>query len=107
MQKSMLLNGAWSMPVPDNASEAVEVAADSECLISYVRDTLAGTVGEKYADAAGRIKITSGEASGAATASEGSGIPVVAIPAAAVGVAAAAAGIYSAKGPGKKAGRHE
>ena len=107
MQKSMLLNGAWSMPVPDNASEAVEVAADSECLISYIKGALAGTVGEKYADTAGRVKITSGEASGAATASEGSGIPVVAIPAVAVGVAAAAAGIYSAKGPGKKAGRHE
>ncbi len=107
MQKSMLLNGAWSMPVPDSAGEAVEVATDGECLISYIKDSLAGTIGEKYAEAAGRITITNGETTGAAASSDGSGIPVAAIPAVAVGVAAAAAGIYSAKGPEKKASRHE
>ena len=64
MPKGMLVSGGWSMPVPENASAAVKIALDSECLLAYVQDEagLGGTIGSEYANAAGngRIVLTSG-----------------------------------------------
>ena len=64
MPKGMLVSGGWSMPVPENASTAVKIALDSECLLAYVQDEagLGGTIGSEYANVAGngRIVITSG-----------------------------------------------
>ena len=64
MPKGMLVSGGWSMPVPENASAAVKIALDSECLLAYVQDEagLDGTIGSEYATAAGngRIVLTSG-----------------------------------------------
>ena len=101
MNKSMLLNGAWSMPVPESAEGAVQVGIDNECLVSYVRDTLGGTIGEKYASAAGRLAITTGEAASSDEAgnnSAASNLPFVAVgAAAAVAVAAGAAAVRNAK----------
>ena len=103
MNKSMLLSGAWSMPVPESTEGAVQVGVDNECLVSYMSDTLGGTIGEKYADTAGRLKIADSEAAssdaGAAGNSTASAnIPFVAVgAAAAVAVAAGAAAARNAK----------
>ncbi len=61
MPKGMLVSGGWSMPVPENAEAAVAVGLDNECLLTYVQETLAGTIGKKYANAegAGRIRVIS------------------------------------------------
>ncbi len=95
MPKGMLVGGGWSMPVPANAADAVAVGLDNECLLSYVRETLAGTIGEQYGDAAGagRVRVVdgdddSGSAAGAA-AIAGAAAPILG--AAAVGAAAIAA----------------
>ncbi len=59
MPKGMLVSGGWSMPVPENASAAVKIALDSECLIAYAQDEggLNGTIGSEYANATGSGRI--------------------------------------------------
>ena len=63
MPKSMLIGGGWSMPVPENAEEAVQIGADHECLQQYIQSALGGTIDEAYAEAdgAGRISIIDSE----------------------------------------------
>ncbi len=63
MPKGMLVSGGWSMPVPENAADAVQIGVDNECLLQYLQGTLGGKIGKDYADAAGegRIKIVNGK----------------------------------------------
>ena len=106
MPKGMLVSGGWSMPVPENAGAAVLVGTDNECLLNYVQGTLAGTIGQKYGNAAGAGRITiveqadsetGDEANDAGAGNNGAAIAV----AAGVGAAAIAVGIAAVKAKGK------
>ncbi len=53
----VLLNGGYCMPIPENASDASLVCNDMDAMLSYITDTLGGTVGQEYADEAGQGRI--------------------------------------------------
>ncbi len=113
MPKGMLIGGGWSMPVPANAEAATAIGLDNECLLSYVREALAGTIGTQYADAqgAGRIHVIDGGEDGAGTNGEkaaGDATPLLA--AAGIGAVAAAGAVVAKRGRskrGKKRGQPE
>ena len=106
MPKGMLVSGGWSMPVPENAEAAVLVGTDNECLLNYVQETLAGTIGQKYGNAAGagRITIVDHVGDGANAqpdeTSAGNNGAAIAV-AAGIGAAAIAAGIVAVKAKAK------
>ncbi len=110
MPKGMLVGGGWSMPVPENAEAATTIGLDNECLLTYVQETLAGTIGEQYADpqGAGRINVAGGsdgseDATAAAAEDKSDATPILA----AVGVGAAAIATAAAAVKRAKSGKSE
>ncbi|MDO4848407.1 MAG: 5'-nucleotidase C-terminal domain-containing protein [Coriobacteriia bacterium] len=101
MQKGMLVTGGWSMPVPDNADDAVLIGTDNECLLNYVQGTLGGMIGEEYGDAGGMGRITIVDhvdsEEGAQTDKADNGVSTQFAVAAGIGVAAIAAGVVAVK----------
>lgn len=101
MQKGMLVTDGWSMPVPDNADDAVLIGSDNECLLNYVQGTLGGVIGEEYGDAGGIGRITIvdhvDDGEGAQTDEGDSGVSTQFAVAAGIGAAAIAAGVVAVK----------
>lgn len=92
----MLIAGAIGMPIPDNASEAVELGSVNDMLVCYIQEELGGTIGSQYDDAAGAGRITlldhaEGEGSSVSTGDANSSLTMTAVAAAAVGAVAVAA----------------